>query len=276
MKKTISFFLILIFSVFTSSSQEVNAFYLVVFFDTSRSLFEYYQDISDYASGPLLNDYLRYGDTLHLLSFSDQINIQISRKISNIDDLEIAIGRMLLMYPVNKYTDFALTFDFISDYIGRLPLSRKKTVIVLSDGIHDPPTDSKLSNISTSTINNRIMELSEKLNDNNTSFHFIQFPLLKESNQTSHSPNNDLKSILTSNSNNDSIKNDSPTDILVENNIRPKDQNNKTDFSSTQKTDIFENSLHKNKIQSIKTAEASQEGTEKKQEEDLLNQLDSL
>ena len=107
---------------------------LVVILDTSASMSNSYADISNYLVGPFLREFLRIGDTFHLISFSDAPRLEISRRISAAEDVDAIIGRLLLMYPLDPKTDVAGALSFGENYTSSLPVSRHRKIILITDG----------------------------------------------------------------------------------------------------------------------------------------------
>jgi len=180
MKKTVLFFLILIFSIFSSNSEESENLDFILLFDTSKSMFQHFQEVSDYATGQLIHDYLNYGDTIHLISFSENKYIQISRKINTKNDLETVIGRMLLMYPIDHYSDYLSALNSLKEYLYTLPKYRKKIVVLLSDIIFNPPAESKYFNISPDSIKTELQSFIEYSDNNNIDFYLINIPFTEK------------------------------------------------------------------------------------------------
>ncbi|MCL2478973.1 MAG: VWA domain-containing protein, partial [Treponema sp.] len=111
MKKALAvFFLILgiIFSAAAQTSGPANLsgpMDLILLYDTSASMSDYYKETADYLTGPFLKDFLRVGDTFHLISFSKTSRLEISRLVEGVGDVETIIGRILLMYPIDPESD---------------------------------------------------------------------------------------------------------------------------------------------------------------------------
>ena len=107
---------------------------LVVLYDTSASMSDYYRETNDYLTGPFLREFLRIGDTFHLISFSKAPRIEISRLIEGVGDVEAVIGRILLMYPIDPESDIPGAVSFAEQYASAIPGNRNKKVILVSDG----------------------------------------------------------------------------------------------------------------------------------------------
>ena len=135
MKKAV-FLLILILGivsgVFTQSSG--GPMDLIVVLDTSASMSSSYQKTSDYLIGPFLKNFLRIGDTFHLISFAGTPKVEISRRVEGAGEVEAVIGRLLLMYPLDPASDVSGALNYASQYASSLSGGRPKKVILITDG----------------------------------------------------------------------------------------------------------------------------------------------
>ncbi|MDR0720978.1 MAG: VWA domain-containing protein [Treponema sp.] len=165
MRKT-TVFLILILGIVFGASGQNGPMDLVVILDTSASMSDSYKSTGDYLSGPFLKEFLRIGDTFHLISFSKTPKVEISRRIEGIGDIETIIGRFLLMYPINPDTDIAGALAFAEKYAASLPGTRHRKIILISDG--DGGGQAASSAISS---------VSDRLKNQNADLQFIKIPL---------------------------------------------------------------------------------------------------
>jgi hypothetical protein len=146
---------------------------IVLLLDTSASMSDYYLEVRDYLSGPFLQEFLRLGDTFHLISFSDRTRLEISQRVNGQSDIEAIVGRLLLMYPLDPYSDIVSALRFAERYITSLPNSRAKSLVVISDGDNNPAPGTRLESVN---IQNLIHEIAVRLNHSGVSFEFIPIP----------------------------------------------------------------------------------------------------
>lgn len=149
---------------------------LVVVLDTSASMYAHNKQVSEYVIGPLLKDFLRYGDSFHLISFSSTAKTEISRKIEGIGDIETIMGRLLLLYPLDKYSDIITALQYTSRYLNDLPENRSKTVVFITDGDHSPAPTSPNAGLTAENLQKAISDASAKLKGNGWIFHYIRVP----------------------------------------------------------------------------------------------------
>jgi Mg-chelatase subunit ChlD len=115
---------------------------LVVMVDTSESMFPYFDNLMNYLVQDLLTEKLHRGDTFHLLSFSSLPEVEISLGIDSEEAAQRAFGRILLLNALGRYTDLVAALQFLQQYTKELPETNAKQVILITDGVHDPPPGS--------------------------------------------------------------------------------------------------------------------------------------
>lgn len=118
-----------------------------------------YDSVNNYITGAFLSEFLRIGDTFHLIVFSGSPTLDAARKVQERGDIETIIGRMMLHYPVENGNDLKSALVFVEEYVSSLPLRPKKIVIVSLGG---------------SDVNNIISASKQKLSAKNTTLDFVQ------------------------------------------------------------------------------------------------------
>ena len=116
---------------------------LVVMVDTSESMFPYFDDLMNYLVQDLLTAKLHRGDTFHLLSFSSVPEVEISLEVNSEEAAQRAFGRILLLHALGRYTDLVSALQFLSKYTRELPETNPKQILLITDGVHDPPPESR-------------------------------------------------------------------------------------------------------------------------------------
>jgi hypothetical protein len=116
---------------------------LVVMVDTSESMFPYFDDLMNYLVQDLLTAKLHRGDTFHLLSFSSVPEVEISLEVNSEEAAQRAFGRILLLHALGRYTDLVSALQFLSKYTRELPETNPKQILLITDGVHDPPPESQ-------------------------------------------------------------------------------------------------------------------------------------
>lgn len=196
MKKSfIIIVLFLIFIQFTVSEQIDN----IILLDTSESMFPYFSGTIDILLEEIVKEQLESGDTFHLLSFNDYPEYEISRTIRNEMEIKDIFNRILLLQPIGKYTDLISAFSFLYEYTNKLQLNSIKRIIILTDGIHDPPPES-LYPISRDNKSD-IVKISENMKRQGWKVSLIQFPIINTNsdNLDSDDTENHASSLLSEN-----------------------------------------------------------------------------
>ncbi len=174
------FLAVLISSVFlcTVFGQNRGPIDLILVLDTSSSMSDYNEQVSDYLIGPFLREFLRMGDTFHLISFAEEPRLELSRRITERGDVETIIARLLLMYPLIRHTDIISAVDFAEAYAGGLPSGRAKKVIVITDGKNNAIPGSKNANVNDDEIARFLSSgAASRFTRMGADFYYVKVPL---------------------------------------------------------------------------------------------------
>ena len=137
MKKNIFLVLLLLLAVVCAYGQNASPIDLVLLLDTSSTMSSSYENVNNYITGDFLNEFLRVGDTFHLIAFSSNSKLDVARRISGVGDVETIIARMLLQYPIENGSNISSALTFTEQYINTLPLVRQKKIVLVSVGASD-------------------------------------------------------------------------------------------------------------------------------------------
>lgn len=148
---------------------------LVVMVDTSASMFPYYDELVQYLLQDLLENWLHKDDTFHLLSFADQPEVEIAARIEEAEDLTRIIERIYLLEPLGRYTDLVAALDYLYEYLSGLEQQTPKLVLLLTDGVHDPPPDSP-NRIDADQVLARLLKSADRIRLHGWEIHILQTP----------------------------------------------------------------------------------------------------
>jgi hypothetical protein len=148
---------------------------VVVMVDTSESMFPVFDDVVNYLLRDLLENRLHTGDSFHLLSFADSPEEEIQLDIEDRSDIAAVIDRILLLRPLGQYTDLIAAIDFLYEYTGAIDQRNSKLILLLTDGIHDPPPGSP-NRVDESEVVARLLESSEKIKREGWDVHILRMP----------------------------------------------------------------------------------------------------
>lgn len=148
---------------------------VVIMVDVSESMFPVFDDLVDYLLRDLLENRLHRGDSFHLLSFADNPETELTLKMEDASDLNAAIDRILLLKPLGQYTDLIAALEFLYGYTSSIPQQNKKLVLLLTDGIHDPPPNSP-NRLDSEKALDRLLENTEKIKREGWDIHILRMP----------------------------------------------------------------------------------------------------
>jgi hypothetical protein len=103
---------------------------IVVLFDMSRSeSLVNFEETRDYISGEFLREFVRKGDTFHLITFGETPRLEISRRIESEGDYRTIIGRLLLISPLAQSSSIENAAEYAETFISELPSARNKKAV---------------------------------------------------------------------------------------------------------------------------------------------------
>jgi hypothetical protein len=146
---------------------------LILLLDTSSSMSASYGEVNNYMTGGFLREFLRIGDTFHLIAFSDKPRVDIARRVEGRGDLETIIGRMLLQYPLDPWSDIPAALGFAETYASSLP-SRPKKIVFISDGDTAPAPGSASRPLDAAGLSALIGDLKTRLGREGISLDYIR------------------------------------------------------------------------------------------------------
>jgi len=152
---------------------------VVVLLDVSQSALPYFQDVTDFVVGSVVRDYLRRGDTFHLLSFGESTQTEIAQRMMGESDVKSVLGRLYLLYPIARYSDIAGALNYLYQYLADLPESRRKVVIVITDGVNNPPPSSPTFGMDDAKVASAIESAASRIRSNGWPVRIIKLPFPK-------------------------------------------------------------------------------------------------
>jgi len=158
MKRSVLALILVLFAFFKVYGQNT-PMDVVLILDTSSGMGSSYENVSNYITGSFLSEYLRVGDTFHLIAFSGSPRLDIARRITSIGDVETIIGRMLIQYPVERGSNIGSAISYAEQYAASLPARPKKIVLVSTGG---------------DDTNSLVSSASQRLSPRNISIDFVQ------------------------------------------------------------------------------------------------------
>lgn len=155
----------------------------VVLLDTSESMLPYWNQTTNYLIKDIITNQLHTGDSFHLISFSSHPEVEVSQQIQNRQNIQTILARLLLLQPLGRYTDLVAAIKYLYQYTIDLPISTQKEILILTDGIDDPPPGSPFpikygpNGQDVSGNRQQIIDTAKSMLRHGWNVHIIQYPL---------------------------------------------------------------------------------------------------
>ena len=178
MKKNILFLLCFLFCAlaFANVNQVSSKADVVILLDNSGTMLPYYDEVNSKVLTEICDNFVRLGDTFHLLSFNEKPVTEISQPVKTEADIYKIISRFNLLYPLGPYTDFPSALLYAQQYIASLDVYNQKVLVIISDGLFNPAQNSSFYNKSSEEINNTINSTISKMKSEGTHIYYIKAP----------------------------------------------------------------------------------------------------
>ena len=148
---------------------------MVILLDISESMLPYYDDTVNFLIHDILDQHLQDEDKFHLLSFADFPEVEISKVIKSNVDIENVLARLLLLQPFGQNTDLVRALKFLYNFTSNLSAASQKRILILTDGIHDPPEGSPYP-VADQLYRQIIAETANDIKEQGWDVGIIQFP----------------------------------------------------------------------------------------------------
>lgn len=153
---------------------------VIVLLDVSQSVLPYFHDITDYVVSSVVKDFLRIGDSFHLLSFGEVTQVEINQKISGEEDARSILARLYLLYPLARNTDLIAACDYLYQYLADLPESRGKVVVIITDGVQNPSEKSASYGLDAEAVKTQLEAIAARIRSNGWPVYIIKVPFSAE------------------------------------------------------------------------------------------------
>jgi len=149
---------------------------IVVLMDASGTILPYFDEINNRVLVDISNKFLRIDDTFHLISFNSRVNLEVVQPVESEADISKIVSRFMLLYPLGQNSDFISGMNYTWQYISSLDANREKIVIIISDGIFNPPANSPYASLSAEAVKAEIAQLSRKIRGAGWVVYYIKVP----------------------------------------------------------------------------------------------------
>ena len=149
---------------------------VVVLVDTSGTVLQYYEDINKRDLTEITKKFVRKGDRVHILSFNADARYEMSQKINGEADLSRVVSRFLLLYQLGRNSDFLTGLKYCMQYTSNLASKKERILVVISDGIFNPPETSPYKNYGADRIKNEMSLLAASIRQNGWKVYYVKLP----------------------------------------------------------------------------------------------------
>ncbi|MCM1320775.1 MAG: VWA domain-containing protein [Bacteroides sp.] len=164
-KKCIAAIFLVTLSVFfvLAQTQKTN---IVLLVDTSGTMLSYYKETNSRILTEISKEFIRTGDTVHLISFSKEPQIEFTQTIQTQKDVKKLTEQCSLLFPIGIHADLLSAVAYSEKYIESLEKNSRKILVIITDGKNNPPAGSQYYPLSAekteAELQNKITQLKGK------------------------------------------------------------------------------------------------------------------
>lgn len=149
---------------------------LIVMVDISASMEPYFDQVVSYFLNDLLVNNISIGDNFYFLIFSSSAEYYGELKIdNNPESIETVINKIKLIKPVALHTDLVGAVQSLYEFSIALDQNTPKLILLLTDGLHDPPLNSKYD-LDRREVTQIMRNLGSNMKRDRWIFKIIKFP----------------------------------------------------------------------------------------------------
>lgn len=149
---------------------------IVVLMDTSGTILQYYDDVNKRILSEISDKFVRKGDNFHLISFNANTQYEMSQVINTEADMSRVVSRFLLMYPLGQNSDFLSALKYSKAYASKFSSDNDRIMIIISDGIFNPPDSSEFKNYSGAQVKTYIAKVAGDLRAAKWKVYYVKLP----------------------------------------------------------------------------------------------------
>ena len=166
----------LIISTLNAQTDRQDTADVIVLMDTSGTVLPYYEAINKRVLQSIISKFIRIGDSFHLISFNAVPRYEMSQKINTEADLSRVVSRFMLLYQLGQSADFLSGINFAGQYMTTLPSEQEKILIVISDGIFNPPASSPYRNYTGEQVKTELAKISGSIRAHGWKVYYVKLP----------------------------------------------------------------------------------------------------
>lgn len=149
---------------------------IVVLMDASGTILPWFEQVNNRILPDITRKFVRQGDTFHLVSFNSRVNLEVVQPVKNEQDISRIVSRFMLLYPLGINSDFLSGLHYTWQYVSSLAPQGDKIVIVISDGIFNPPDTSTYAGYTADESRDELVSLTRKIRSAGWKVYYIKLP----------------------------------------------------------------------------------------------------
>ncbi len=136
---------------------------VVILLDKSTSMVEEIQPVKDYLF-EVIDGKINIGDNLVIIPFYGRNDMPISLTVKSVDDKNFVKNRLKRIFATGFYTDIGNALDILKAEVAKLASdTNKKSLVLITDGKHDPPPGTKYRTIEDYSSNEFLLKAKEEI-----------------------------------------------------------------------------------------------------------------
>lgn len=152
---------------------------VLVLMDTSGTILPWFEDINTRILSEIARRFVRPGDTFHLVSFNSRVHLEVAQSIRTEADVSRIVSRFMLLFPLGQNSDFLSGLQYTQQYISSLTQSSRKIIIIISDGIFNPPPSSPFASLEGPEVERELNQMASRIRADGWDVYYVKIPFPK-------------------------------------------------------------------------------------------------
>ncbi len=153
---------------------------VLVLMDTSGTILPWFEDINTRILSEIARRFVRPGDTFHLVSFNSRVHLEVAQSIRTEADVSRIVSRFMLLFPLGQNSDFLSGLQYTHQYISSLTQSSRKIIIIISDGIFNPPPSSPYASLEGPEVERELDQMASRIRADGWDVYYVKIPFPKD------------------------------------------------------------------------------------------------
>jgi len=153
---------------------------VLVLMDTSGTILPWFEDINTRILSEIARRFVRPGDTFHLVSFNSRVHLEMAQTIRSEADVSRIVSRFMLLFPLGQNSDFLSGLQYTQQYISTLTQASRKIIIIISDGIFNPPPSSPFASLDGPGVERELLQMASRIRADGWDVYYVKIPFPKD------------------------------------------------------------------------------------------------